>query len=303
MNGLQTRDRPEVLGRDDLPIHPRIVARWVSVRRDESRRRRRWAMGMLVGVSAVVGMWILAHSSVLSVRHVVVRGTTHTTRASVLTAARVDHRPMVDVDQGALRRRIGALPWIATVTVHRHWPATVTVDVVERSPSAQVAGIAGQPAVVDATGRVLAVGPDAAAVLAAARPALPALQGVPPAAVPGSTLTPVAREALTVLAALVLTPSRPGQGGAGFTVTSVTTQADGTISTALAPGPVNAVFGTTDQLDAKVLALRTVLAQAMPGAIGSGATIDVRVADAPVLTNAVLTGGTKSSSVSTTQRG
>lgn len=303
MSGLQTRDRPGVLGRDDLPIDPRIVARWVSVRRDESRRRRRWAMGVLAAVSAVVGVWILAHSSVLSVRHVVVRGTTRTTRASVLAAARVDHRPMVDVDQDALQRRIGALPWIATATVHRRWPATVTIDVVERSPAAQVAAIAGQPAVVDATGRVLAVGPDAAAVLAAARPALPVLQGVPQAAVAGSTVTGVAREALTVLAALVVKPSPPGPGGAGFTVTSVTTEADGTISTALAPGPVHAVFGTTDQLDAKVLALRTVLAQATAGAIGGGATIDVRVADAPVLTNGVLTDGKKSSSVSTTQRG
>jgi POTRA domain, FtsQ-type len=303
MSGLQTRDRPEVLGPDELPIDPRIVARWVSVRRDESRRRRRWAMGVLAAVSAVVGIWMLAHSSVLSVRRVVVRGTSHTTRASVMTAARVDHRPMVDVDQDAVRRRIGALPWIASVTVHRHWPATVTLDVVERVPSAQTDGIAGQSAIVDATGRVLAEGPDAAAVIAAARPALPVLRGAAPVGVPGSTLTPVAREALTVLAALVSSPSRPGPGGAGFTVTSVTTEADGTISTALAPGPVNAVFGTTDQLDAKVLALRTVLAQATPGAIGGGATIDVRVADAPVLTNGVLTDGKKSSSVSTTQRG
>ncbi len=291
MSGIETRDRPDLLGRDDLPIDPRIVARWISVRRDESRRRRRWAIGVLAGVTAVVGIWILAHSSVLSVRHIVVRGTGHTARASVVTAAEVDHRPMLDVNQEALQRRIGTLPWVATVTVHRHWPATVTIDVVERAPLVQVAATAGEPAIADLTGRVLAVGPAAAAVISRAQPALPVLQGLSPAGIAGSTLGSAARGALSVVAALDSRPSPPGPGEVVFTVTSVTRAADGTIRAALSPGSVGAVFGTTDELAAKVLALRTVLAQAAPGTIGHGATIDVRVADAPVLINGVLTDG------------
>jgi hypothetical protein len=75
----------------------------------------------------------------------------------------------------------------------------------------------------------------------------------------------------------------------------VTRSADGSLGASLVPGGTDVIFGWTDRLAVKVVALRSVLSQIAPGV---GATIDVRVADAPVLT-----GGAKSSSLSTTQRG
>ncbi len=80
-----------------------------------------------------------------------------------------------------------------------------------------------------------------------------------------------------------------------MTVASVTAAPDGTVGVTLAPGSIVVVFGGTDQLAAKVVALHSVLVQLPPG---DGARIDVRVPDAPVLT-----AGKNSSMVSTTQGG
>jgi hypothetical protein len=55
------------------------------------------------------------------------------------------------------------------------------------------------------------------------------------------------------------------------------------------------VFGSADELAAKVVAARALVARITPG---TAATVDVRVVDAPVLTNE-----RNSSMVSTTQRG
>jgi hypothetical protein len=70
---------------------------------------------------------------------------------------------------------------------------------------------------------------------------------------------------------------------------------DGSLSAILSPGPISVVFGSADRLAAKLMAARSLLAQVPPG---MSATIDVRVVDAPVLTNEKI--GTM---VSTTQRG
>ncbi|MDQ6613257.1 MAG: FtsQ-type POTRA domain-containing protein [Actinomycetota bacterium] len=296
MSGVQMRDRPNS-PHAHLPIDPRMAERWVSVRRDHIRRRQRTAIGVMVAVSAVAGAWVLAHSQVLAVHQVVVRGTGHTSRSGVLVAAGgLDGRtPMLDVDRGGIERRVAALPWVARVRVRRHWPTTVTIDITERGAVAQVAATAGQPAVVDTDGRVLAVGGDASTVLGGAHPALPILQGGPLVGPPGTPMAGAARAALRVLLALRAPPPGHLRGGEAVTVTSVTQADGGMVSASLAPGSISVIFGSTDELDAKVIALRSVLTQLAPGAV---AGIDVRVADAPVLT-----GGSKSSIVSTTQRG
>jgi cell division protein FtsQ len=258
-------------------------------------------VAVLGAVTVGVGVWIGLHSSVLAVRRVVVRGTGHTDQASVVAAAQLDRRPMIDVDSASTRRRLMALPWVGQVRVRRHWPTTVTIDIVERVPFAQTATIAGPAAVVDADGRVLAVGGDAARILDAERGPLPSLAGVLSVAVAGATLPPSAASLLLVLKALEASPLPPSANRAGaapFTVATVARGADGSVRVSLVPGPVSADFGGTDELDAKLAALRSVLTQ-LAGAPPTGpTTIDVRVAAAPVLTD-----GKKDSSVSTTQRG
>jgi POTRA domain, FtsQ-type/Cell division protein FtsQ len=310
MTTVPTRDRSRVEPPPQLPIDPRIAARWLSVQRDQDRRRRRVAIGAMTAVSAVVGLWLLARSPLLATQHVVVRGLGHTGRGAVLSAAGLDHpRPMVDIDGTTLERRIRALPWVADVEVRRVWPTTVTIDIRERVAAAQLTTSAGQAAIIDHQGRVLAVAGAALEVLAAETPALPRLVGVDVRGPPGSTVAPAAGGMLAILQALdpmsPVSPKPPVGSPAGspvgspmanrFDLLAVSQAPDGTLDATLAPGPVTVVFGSTAQLGAKVVALQSLLTQLAPGQV---ATIDVQVADAPVLTESK-----NSSSVSTAQRG
>jgi cell division protein FtsQ len=297
VSGVQLRDRPGVVAAGwALPIDPRMAARGLAVRRDQHRRRRRWLITALLLVTVLVGAGLAARSPLLAVHQVVVRGARRTDATQVRAAARLSrHPPMLDVDLRAIGARVEALPWVARATIRREWPGTVTIALSERTPLAQVAESAGQTAVVDATGRVLAVaaGGDVAAVLGAGPPPLPALQGLAPGGPAGSSLGPPARASLQIVVALQ--NLLPGPGPGGYVLSAVTVGGDGTVTASLAPGVTSVVFGSPDQLDAKVLALQSVLAHFPPGTV---ATIDLRVPDTPVLTD-----GQKSSRFSTTQRG
>jgi cell division protein FtsQ len=55
----------------------------------------------------------------------------------------------------ASRRRVEAMPWIASATIERAWPNQVAIAVTERIPAARVALAAQQYVLVDADGRVL----------------------------------------------------------------------------------------------------------------------------------------------------
>jgi cell division protein FtsQ len=279
-----------------LAVDPRIAARWISVRRDQNRRRQRVAIAVLSVVTALVAVWILARSPVLAVQHVMVRGAGHSGQAAVLAAAALAGRPpMLEVDLAGIRERVEALPWVARADVGRDWPNTVTIGVTERVPLAQVGRTAGQLAIVDGVGRVLAVGEEASRVLRSLPGPLPAVLGVPPVGPAGTMVAPTAREALTVALALPLMLRSPPSNAASYAVSAVSREGDGTLTVALVPGDITVVIGSTDQLAAKLAALRSVLGQLTPR---GPVTVDVRVPEAPVLTDDV-----KSSSLSTTRRG
>ncbi len=261
------------------------------------------AIGALTAVSAVVGLWLLARSPLLSTQHVEVRGLGHTSRGAVLSAAGLVHpRLMLDVNGSTLEHRIRALPWVADVEVRRVWPTTVTIAIDERVPVAQVTTSAGQTAIIDQQGRVLALAGEARQVRAGESAALPRLVGLDGVGPPGSTVAPAAGGLLAILRALAVVPlarCRPRGGPVyhPFHRPSVFRGARRHPRRAHAgPGPVSgAIFGSPVQLGAKVVALQSLLTQLAPGEV---ATIDVQVADAPVLTESK-----NSSSLSTTQRG
>ncbi len=298
MSGVDVRERPGVAVRPPgrLPVEPRIAARWVAVRRERNRRRLRLGTALLAVISVVAGAWVLTRSPGLAVRQVVVRGTGHSSPAAVRAAARLAGQPpMVGVDLGAVSRRVEALPWIARARVRRHWPTTVIIEVTERVPVAQVGGSAGQGAIVDSSGRVLAAGRDGSSAAGTASRPLPLLLGVGPAGDAGSTLAATAHGALLLLASLTTLAPAASPGSSGYGVTAVTRAGDGTLIAALVPGLTSVIFGSTDELGAKLVAMRFLLPQLVPDTV---ATIDVRVPDTPVLTE-----GKNMSSVSTTQRG
>jgi cell division protein FtsQ len=291
-------------GPSRLPIDPRIRQRRIEVRREEGRRRLKFLCTLLaVAVLAATGIGI-THSWLLAVHHVEVSGTAHISRAEVIAAAGVrDGDLMVDIHPGRLASRLDGLPWVASAAVSRHWPTTVQIRITERVPVALIPSQPGQVAVVDGTGRVLAVGPapggppalpvsDPAGAGAAAGRRLPTIVGLDPAGGPGSSLADDGRlqGALALIAALAAN----GPPSLRDRISTVSVAPDGQLSATLAPA-ITLRLGPSEQLEAKLLALGALVQQVDLKGVTS---IDVRVPDSPVLTRAGRAG-----TVSTTSRG
>jgi cell division protein FtsQ len=266
------------------PMDPRIEARLVAVQRAAARRRRWWAIA-IGGVAAITaGAVGISQSPLLAVHHLKLTGESHTTTAQVLAATGLDHHPlMTELALGRLRANLEALPWVATASVQRHWPQTVSVRLTERVPVAAVANAAGGPALVDRSGRVLAESAEEPS-------SVPTVTGLGPAGAPGSFLAP----APGVTDALVLATALPAVEAASPSQIKEIVVADGTLDLTLMGG-TTVTFGTAEQLDAKLLALHTLLQQV---SIKGIAGIDLRLPSAPVLTHAA-----QGSTVSTIPRG
>jgi cell division protein FtsQ len=260
-----------------------MLARRLAVRREAHRRRRRW-LAAGTGVALLVGAGVATtRTPLLAVHHVHLGGAVNTSTSAVLAATGLDRKPlMVDVNSGRLRARLQALPWVATATVRRQWPTTVDIRLSERTPVASAVGPGGGPALLDRSGRVLAVG---------GTTVLPAIAGIAPVGPPGSSvpLAGTVGDALVVAASL---PSAIDPGPA--TRVKAITVAEGTLQLVLLNGPA-VVLGSAVQLDAKLSALRTILLQVDLRGV---TTVDLRIPAEPVLTR-----GGQGSTVSTTSRG
>jgi cell division protein FtsQ len=110
--------------------------------RRRARRRRAIRPLLLLAVLvtlAAAGYWVALDSPALRLTTVTVKGTSRLSTADVLAAAAVPRgRSLLDVDPGAVRRRVAALRGVAQVSVDRDWPHTLVVTVVERTPAAAV---------------------------------------------------------------------------------------------------------------------------------------------------------------------
>ena len=251
------------------PIDPRIRQRRIEVTRESGRRRLRVLVALVAITVGVVVVDLVLHSAWVSVSRFQVQGDRETSVAAVdAAAAPVLHHPMMSVDAALVRQRVSALPWVDTVVVSRHWPSTLVITVTERAPVAQVAE-AQQWALLDATGRVLSVGPTQT-------PGYVDLE-VPTAPGPAGTGVPPADQpAVQVAAAL----RGSGALAGGPVLDAVIATADGQVNLVLAGG-IEVDLGPTDSLSEKITALGTVLS----GVDLSGAkVIDLRVPERPVLT-------------------
>jgi len=258
---------PRPPGTKPGPIDPRFRERLIEVRRVEGRRRLRVLL-ILAGFLAVALLgWGFTRSPLLDVDHVHVTGTVHTAPADIATASGVHTgMAMFDVDIGDAAARVRAVPWILRVHVERQWPSTVSITVVERAPVAAVPAKAGV-AVVDRTGRVLAIGPTAPADV-------PALLGLPPA---GPLSTKVGGRAADLLAVVQTMPPPVAQR-----VTAVVAADSEQVELRLKPTGV-VRLGPPDQLAQKMLATQTVLTQVDLTRL---AVLDVRVPASPTITRA-----------------
>ena len=285
-----------LLERGRVAVDPRIAQRRREVSAD---RRRRWLrrIGAVVAVLALVaGAVALTRTPLLDVDEVRVHGTVRTpTDAVVAASGIVPGQPVLEVDEAGAAARVRALPWVDDVTVSRAWrEGEVTIAVTERTPVAVVA-TDGRWALVDGTGRVLAVAdrppappappagqePDEATRAASAAhedPAavLPEADGLPvvvgPAAIdPGATVDEADAPLLAVAAQV--TP------GVATRVAAVRSDGDGFVLDLRPRGRVE--LGTADELDVKLRTVTTVLAEVDLTCLAS---IDVSVADTAVLT-------------------
>ncbi|ASW57857.1 peptidase S33 [Plantactinospora sp. KBS50] len=108
-------------------------------RRRRLRAAAPWAVLAGVLVLAALGGWLVLGTGVFGVAQVRVAGTGVLTVAQVRTAAAVpEGSPLARVDLAAVRRRVGALPAVRQVSVHRSWPDTLVVEIVERTPTLAV---------------------------------------------------------------------------------------------------------------------------------------------------------------------
>jgi cell division protein FtsQ len=148
-------------------------------------------------VLVLVAVWIVGFSSALGARTVTVSGTHALTADQIRTAASIDRgAPLVRLDTAAVRRRVEALPDVASASVSVSYPSTVRISVIERVPVGYLANV-------DAGGSsyVLVDGSGAQYREVASAPA-----GLPRFALPSGTAAEATGHAVAVVAAS-LTPA------------------------------------------------------------------------------------------------
>lgn len=253
-----------------VAVDPRIRARRIEVRRSAGRRRLRrvgWAAG---AGSVLAGLLGLSMTPLLDIDRVVVEGAARSGGPAVLGVTGIElGTAMVTADLGAVAERVARLPWVRTAEVRRRWPGTLVVEVVERTPVAAVPAAGEGWTLLDADGRQLAVevapAPEVVRVEVTPRPpslGMPADDRLAPVIVVAAAVPPALHGRLLAL--------RPAEGG---TVEGTVARRDG--------GSATVVFGRPDQVQAKWVAVATLLDGVEPAGLSR---IDVRVPSAPVLT-------------------
>src|SRR5262245_7907281 len=256
-------------GTPTVPVDPRMRSRRIAVLRGAGRRRLRRVTLVLAVLALGVAAAAATQSPLLDVDLVTVAGITHTPERSVRRAAGIHTGDaLVTVDLGAVARRIEELPWVDHARVTRDWPSTVHIQVTERSVAAVVQVTEEQAALIDGRGRVLSIEPGAPAAELQGGDAPLVLTGIEGRITEGEQLSGDARDALKL--ATTLRDRMPGM------VASVSTDLDAEL---VEGGSIR--FGSTDQLEAKVTAAKTVLSDVDVTCLE---TLDVRVPGSPALT-------------------
>lgn len=117
--------------------------------------RRFWIVIVIVLVAAAAGGYYLAGWPGFYPRRVAVIGASVVAKAEILQRAAIDpHRNLWLQNMGAAAARIGEIPYVKAVSIHRRPPADATIAVIERKPFAIVSAGSGG-ALIDDQLRVL----------------------------------------------------------------------------------------------------------------------------------------------------
>ncbi len=236
----------------------------MAVRRDAGRRRLSWILVGAGAIAVVAGAYGATRSPLFDVDRVKITGAAFTPGAEIRRAGGLHDKPQIaDVEPRVVVRALRRLPWVQDATLVRHWPSTVEIRIVEREPIATLAASGGGWALVDRTGRVLEVQPEAPPGLAVVE--------APAAPSPGRQVAPEASAGLAVVDALPASLSQ--------LLEKVTVAEDDSLALGLRGVPT-VKFGRAEQVRAKLVALSTLVARTDLKGVRA---IDVRVPTAPVL--------------------
>lgn len=166
-------------------MDPRVEARRNALAAHRTRRRLR-IVGVIAAVVLTLGLGVGAlFTPLFDVDRVVVRGSGVLSPDAIRRGSGIDRGdPMILVRPGATARRLERLPYVASARVKRVFPGTVRITVRERAASAYAPVDGDRVALLDATGRVLAVQD------APAPPELTRIDGLTRIPAPGKNVEP-----------------------------------------------------------------------------------------------------------------
>lgn len=122
-----------------MSVDPRLTERRKTVAEDNAKRSMSRLLKFLLVLLLVGSLLWLVFSPWMSIKQVTTSGVVASRSHSVLTEEGVvAGTPMILVNPSRVEERLLEDPWVARATVRRVWPNEVTVDVVERTPSAWV---------------------------------------------------------------------------------------------------------------------------------------------------------------------
>lgn len=136
----------------------RFRKRRISIRRAAGRRRLRWFTVVGLAVVAVLVVLLLLTSPILSIRRVDVEGNVYTNPTALgEVISDLKGEPILTADLNGAEVRLESIPWVDNVSVSRHLPSRILIQIVEREPIAFFRAVDGFNRVIDDEGRVLDV--------------------------------------------------------------------------------------------------------------------------------------------------
>ena len=139
-------------------VDPRLRARRIQVRRDEGRKRLRWAV--LGGAGVAVLLRRGTRPGVAALRRERRRGDRrrlHRSGPSAEVVDDLDGSSLLGADLGKAEATLAADPWVKRVRVERRLLRGVRIEIVERIPVTTYMGTDQRWRVLDAEGKVMAV--------------------------------------------------------------------------------------------------------------------------------------------------
>lgn len=122
-----------------MSVDPRLIERRKTVAEDNAKKSMSRLLKFLLFLLLAGSLLWLVFSPWLSIKQVTTSGILASRSHSVLTQEGVvAGTPMILVSPSRVEERLLDDPWVAEATVRRVWPNDVTVEVVERTPTAWV---------------------------------------------------------------------------------------------------------------------------------------------------------------------